>query len=430
MRMGCLLLLTLSAIGIDPDTAAAFADRAKLPITDQPYAYYFTTGLQRSPQASEQLGKVLRFTLPSLSRKTFLGDQLPARISDTLYRIDTRGLGWETALPAVLAKHYPYRPDLGGKAAPIVTRADWFVACVLDPIQTPEAQYQLIYGDKPPKTTAEFRKWWQVSSDPQFLFKRHESQSGVGVNPDRGVEQRDTAIRTFHWATQDAEFPVGDKDPGNYGKQLKFDAGEEFAGAPKQYNGEQGAALVWWLANGKGERQEVAPARIVTDHGNLRSTEIRNSVSCIVCHVEGVRPFTRNGFADFVSSGARIAADKKTQQLIDQQYQAGVDAEVEANNKLYAKFLELCNGYTPAQNAKAFEQVVRTYDAKVTRAQAAREMYMSDEEFRLALGYYSAKYSLSRRLAELAEGGSVSRGQWVNDYALAVTIKQKWEASR
>lgn len=428
MRMMALALLTLSAIGIDPDSAAAFADRAKLPAADQPYAYYFTTGLQRSPQASEQLGKVLRFTLPSLSRKTFLGDQLPTRISDTLYRIDTRGLGWETSLPAVLTRHYPYRPDLGGKAAPIVTRADWFCACVLDPIQTPGAQYDLIYGPKPPKTTTDFRKFWQVSTDPQFLFKRHEAESGVGVNPDRGVEQRDTAIRTFHWATQDAEFPVGDKDPGNYGKALKFDAGEEFAGIPKQYNGEQGAALVWWLANGKGERQEVAPARIVTDHNRLRSTEIRNSISCIACHTEGVRPFSKNGFAEFVSSGARVAADKKTQQLIDQQYQAGVDAEVEANNRLYAKFLDMCNGYSPPQNAKAFEAVVRTYDAKVTREQAARELYMSDEEFRLALGYYSAKYSLTPRLAALAQGVPVSRGQWQGEFALAYVVKQKWGA--
>jgi hypothetical protein len=55
---------------------------------------------------------------------------------------------------------------------------------------------------------------------------------------------------------------------------------------------------------------------------------------------------------------------------------------------------------------------------------------MTDEEFRLALGYYSAKYSLSRRLADLAEGGSVSRGQWQNDFALACEVKAKWRASR
>jgi len=303
------------------------------------------------------------------------------------------------------------------------------VACIMDPIQTGDSQYRLIYGT-PPKNTKEFRAFWKANEDPQFLFQFHEAQSGVGVNPDRNVLQFDTATRGSLWATQDSENPVGEKDPGNYGKRLKFDAGEEIALAPVQYNGEQGAKFVWWLANGKGERQEFAPARIVTDHNQIRSSEIRNTVSCIVCHVEGLRPFTRDGFKEFITQGSRVAADKKTQQLIDQQYQAGVAQQLEADNKLYAKFLEMCNGFTPAQNAKAFESVVRTYDAKVTREQAAREVYMTDEEFRLALGYYSQKYSLSRRLADLSEGGSISRAQWVADYSLAVVVKQAWEAAR
>ena len=423
------ILLTLAAIGINPDSAAALADRSKLPLADQSYVYYFSTGSQRSPEAAERLAKVLRFATPSLSRKSFLGDQLPVRVADGLYRIDTRGLGWETSLPFVLQTKYPYRPDLAGKQAPLVVRADWFVACVLDPIQTGDSQYRLIYGT-PPKNTKEFRAFWKANEDPQFLFQFHEAQSGVGVNPDRNVLQFDTATRGSLWATQDSENPVGEKDPGNYGQRLKFDAGEEIALAPVQYNGEQGAKFIWWLANGKGERQEFAPARIVTDHNQIRSSEIRNTVSCIVCHVEGLRPFTRDGFKEFITQGSRVAADKKTQQLIDQQYQAGVAQQLEADNKLYAKFLEMCNGYSPAQNAKAFEAVVRTYDAKVTREQAAREVYMTDEEFRLALGYYSARYSLSRRLADLSEGGSITRAQFIAEYPLALVVKQTWEASK
>ena len=101
--------------------------------------------------------------------------------------------------------------------------------------------------------------------------------------------------------------------------------------------------------------------------------------------------------------------------------------QIEADNRLYAKYLEMANGLTPAQDAKAFEAVVRGYDAKVTREQAARELYMSEDEFRLALGWYSSQFSLSRRLADLAEGGSVSRQQWVGEYGLAQVVKAKWE---
>jgi len=242
------------------------------------------------------------------------------------------------------------------------------------------------------------------------------------------VKQFDTATRGSLYATEDSEFPVGDKDPGNYGKAGKFDAGEEIAMAPTQYLGENGLKMVFWLANGKGERQATAPARIVTDHHAIRSSEIRNDVSCRVCHVEGLRPLNVNGFKEYLSRGSRVAADKKTQQLIDQQYQSGMAQQIERDNELYVKYLEMSSGLTPAQYAKAFESVVRGYDAPVTRQQAARELYMSDDEFRLALGYYSAKYSLSRRLADLSQGGEISRAQWIAEYATAQSVRAAWGA--
>jgi len=427
MRMltAAILLIALT-LASDPDAEAASLDRAKLG-PDAPYAYYLSLSSQRSPEAKERLAKQVRSKLPALSSKSYLGDQLPKRVNDNLLRIDTRGYGWEKSLPYVIARDYPYRPDLKARGLhPYTVRADWFVASVTDPIQTGDSQYRLIYGT-PPKTTGEFRAFWKANQDPQFLYQFHEAQSGVGVNPDRNVLQFDTATRGSLYATQDSENPVGEKDPGNYGKPLKFDAGEEIVMAPVQYAGESGLKMVFWLANGKGERQEFAPARIVTDHHQLRSSEIRNTVSCYACHVEGLRPLNVNGFKAYIEQGSRVAADKHTQRLIDQQYQSGMSQQIEADNRLYAKYLEMTSGLTPQQDAKAFEQVVRTYDAKVTREQAARELYMPEEEFRLALGYYSAKYSLSRRLADLAQGGSISRAQWQSEYGLAQVVKQKWE---
>lgn len=421
------LALTLLTFGSDPDADAASIDRAKLG-PDGQYAYYLSLSSQRSPEAKERLVKVVRSTLPSLSSKVYLGDQLPTRVGDNLLRIDTRGFGWEKALPQAITRFYPYRPDLAHRGLhPYTIRADWFVAALTDPIETGDSQYRMIYGT-PPRTTAEFRKFWKVNEDPQFLFQFHEADSQVGVNSDRNVQQNDTAQRGSHWATQDSESPVGEKDPGNYGKALKFDAGEEFVLAPVQYNGEQGAKFIWWLANGKGQRQEFAPARIVTDHNAVRSTEIRNTISCIVCHVEGVRPFTKDGFRSYIEQGSRVAADKHTQRLIDQQYQSGISQQVDADNKLFAKFLDMTSGFAPSEYAKAFEATIRAYDAPVTREQAARELHMDDEEFRLALGYYSSKYSLSRRLADLVEGGSISRAQWIAEQPVAFDVRAKWGA--
>src|SRR5690606_23973982 len=100
------LLLTLCTIGIDPDSVAVSKDLASVPLVDQPYTYYLTLNTQRSPQARTRLEKVLRSTLPSLSSKTYLPDQLPNNVGHGLLRIDTRGLGWEQTLPFVLKKHY------------------------------------------------------------------------------------------------------------------------------------------------------------------------------------------------------------------------------------------------------------------------------------------------------------------------------------
>ncbi len=418
------ILLTLCALGTNPVEAASL-DRAKLSIADQPYAYYLSLAEQRSPEARERLVSQVRSRLPGLSSKSYLPDQLARRVNDNLLFIDTRAFGWETSLPYVLANHYPYRTDLARGQYPYTFRADWFVACVTDPIQTNDSQYRLIYGT-PPKTTAEFRKFWKVNEDPNFLIQFHEAKSGVGVNPDRNVQQFDTSTRGSLWATQDSEAPVGKKDPGNYGQKLEFDAGEEIAAAPVHYPGGSAVKFIYWLANAKGQRQEFAPARIVTDHNQIRSSEIRNTVSCIVCHVEGLRPFNQDGFKAYISQGSRVAADKKTQQLIDQQYQAGIADQLEHDNRQYAKFLERANGLTPEQDARAFEAVVRTYDAPVTLEQAARERYMSKQELKDVLGYYSAKYSLSRRLADLAQDGQITRQQWQNEQHNVYLAELAW----
>lgn len=419
------ILLTLAIAGIDPDANAASIDRGKFSPADQPYMYYLSLSSQRSPQERDRLANVLRSLVPSYSSRTYLGEQLPVRISENLMRIDTRGLGWETALPHVLANYYPWRPDLKRGQYPYTFRGDWFAASIPDAIQTGDSQFRLIFENNPPKTTADWRKRWKTNEDPQFLFQFHEAESGVGVNPDRNVKQFPTATRGGLYATEDSEQTIGDKDPGNYGKNGKFDAGEEIALGPKQYNGTNAVAMFFWLANGKGERQFVAPSRIVTDHNNLRSTEIGLG-DCRACHVEGLRPLNVNGFAGYVTRGARVAADKHTQRLIDQQYQAGMAQQIEADNKLYAKFLEICNGLTPAQDAKAYEAVVRAYDAPVTLEQAARERHMSKQELKDVLGYYSARYSLSRRLADLAQDGAISRAQWQNEQHNVYAAEVAW----
>lgn len=186
----------------------------------------------------------------------------------------------------------------------------------------------------------------------------------------------------------------------------------------------------YFLADAKGNRQEKAPADIVTDDTHTRGVEIRNTISCIGCHTDAIRHPTLDSYREYVLSGARIyVKDKATQQEIDRYLDSPIAKEISRNNEDYAAGLALCNGLTPAENAAAFRAVVQRYDAEVTPEQAARELYTAPETWRMALGDYSRTYQLTGRLALMAQGQSISREQWKSNFALAQKVLAQWHAT-
>lgn len=429
-RMNAIAVCVLM-LAANPESEAAMADRARLPLDEQAHAVYLTTSSVLEADR-EKLTNVLWFIVPSLSSKTLLSDQLPKPVAGTnLLRLDLAGLGWETTYAPVVSKHYAqlYRPDLKGTGAfPIVVDGLWFAANMLDPITTQDAQYQLLYGGKPPKTADEFLKFWGIQNDPEYLFGMIEGGSGVAVQRVRLIENRPGAKRNYGWLTRDSAIVAGANDPlENLPNKAKFDAQELIVGVPKWYGGHSGVLQAYFLANGKGDRQEKAPADIVVDHTNLRGVEIRNSASCIACHVEGIRPPSSDEFRNYLDAGARVFADKKTQGDIDRYLGSDVAKEVARDQANYEDGVKLCNGLTAAENSKAFVEIVKTYDAPVGLEQAARELYTAPDEFRLALGDYSRRYGLSGRLALMAQGRTVSRDQWINSFALAQQVLAQWQ---
>lgn len=428
MRMqAAILLLTLLAA---TETEVARADRASLPLEQQPYAYYLTTSTV-ADEHRETLVNVLRFVIPSLSREPYLADQLPVAVEGSnLLRIDTQALAWSKHYATILRTHYPYRPDITSHGGhPLVVDGLWFAANLIDPTATGDAQYQLLYGT-PPKTDAEFRKFWQVNEKRDLFFGLIEAQSGVANARTRLLENHPTANRAYHWQTFDSETVAGVSDPletlgrGN----PKFDASELIAGIPKHFGGRSGTLQAYFLADGKGARQEKAPASIVTDHTGTRGVEIVNTLSCIVCHEEGIRLPTIDAYREYLLSGARVFADKVTQREIDRYLQSDIAKEITRNNEDYTAGVSMCNGLDPKANALAVKAIVQLYDSPITLEQAARELYTTPDVLRLALGDYSHLQGLSGRLALLAQDKSISRDQWVANFALAQRILALWKS--
>lgn len=409
-------------------TAAALADRATISPVDVPYTYYLTTATVSEDQR-QALHNALCFTLPSLSSKTDLGQQLPVRVNETLYRMDTRGLGWEQTWPKVLIEHYPFakhQTDHG--LAPLVVRADWCVAALLDPIESGDSQYQLLYG-KALGTDKEFLDFWGIQNDPEYVFGMIEGQSGVSVQRTRLIENRPGAKRNYGWLTHDSRVVAGKTDPlENLPNKGKYDASELIVGIPKWYAGQSGVLQAYFLSTGEGKRQDKAPADIVVDHTNVRGVEIRNSISCIACHTQALLAPSVDEWKQYITSGARVYADKKSQQAIDRYLGSDVAKEIARNNADYATGVVLCNGLSPAANASNFAAMVKAYDAPLDLEQAARELYCTPEELRLALGDYSRLYGLNGRMAILASGQTITRQQWLANYELAKGIIETWHA--
>lgn len=429
--------LLLLAAGSDSD--AALLDRAKFP-PDEPIVYLTLSTVPAVDR--ERLEAVTRFVVPSLSAKSYLAEQLPERVTGTnLLRLNMRGLGWKPEhYRDVLVKHYVplYRPDLiGHKVAPLVVRADWFCANMLDPVQTPGAKDLLLYG-KPMTTADEWLKFWGIQNDAEYVFGLIETQSGVANQRTRLIENRPGAKRNVAWLTRDSEVIAGKTDPlENLPNKAAFDAQELIAQNVKWFNGKSGALQDYFLANGKGESQNVAPARIVIDHSGIRGAEIRTGISCIACHTTGILSPTTNvageiqdGFRTYIEAGARVSFLNKEQQIATDRYHTSdVAKEVKAGQEAYSAGIELCNGLTAAANTAAFVETVKAYDAPVNLAQAAREVYATEEDLKLALGNYSRTGLLSGRLSLLAQNKEISREQWAANYHLATKVMALWHSA-
>jgi hypothetical protein len=441
MSLTAILVLALELVASDAD--AAFKDLATLPTDEQPHYFYLTTSVV-APEHRDALHNVLRFTVPSLSRKSYLPEQLPVPVEGTsLLRLDTRGLGWSQSWQQVVAEQYVpnYRPDLlgvknqyGHAAAPIVVSGLWAAVVLTDPVLSGDAQYKLLYGT-PPKTATEFRKLWLVNEDGGLAFGRLERGSGVALERKRLMENKATANRAYFWQTYDSRVVAGETDPleNLTARPPKHDASELIAGIVKYSGDERGTLQAYFLADAQDKRQEKAPADIVVDDTGLHpGVEIHNTSSCISCHTEGLRHPNIDGYKAYILSGARVYAyDKATQQDIDRYFHSPVANEIERNNADYAAGVKMCNGLGPADNALLYRMVAGLYYQDVDLAQAARELPMPIEarELQLALGDYSRTKQLSAALSELASGGKLSRNQWLANIPLAFKAVYAWHAT-
>ncbi len=406
----CAMILWLTSLSFASDTQDALLDRmANVPQENWPFCYYFGVGHLPADQHKETL-QVLAFTVASTNRNSVIEQQLPVQISPTLVRIDTRFLGWQHSLRRILLEHYPYH-----YSAPLVTRADWFVAAALDQADGIDIYHTLLFGKRLAKID-EFHKLIGSQLDSQYTHGWIEDKSGVSVSRTRLLTTVPTTGRTDVWISFDSEIINTDSDPLEHlDGAFKSDASEFIYLLPKNSSTTTGHLQAYALATADGVVQVKAPASIVVDHTNVRGVEIRSALSCIVCHVEGLRPPASDALRKYIESGAEVYADYQQQIKIESKLLTNLEKNIARANEDYSATILAINGLSSLDNASALKRVVRAYDRDLTLAQAASELWISTEKL---VNLLATSTGLPARLAQLAHDRPVPRVAWEEHYLI------------
>ena len=271
---------------------------------DRTSARYFTlTHLYNAGESPETL-KDYRIALSKLVNSLSWGfvvtNPTPIDELETIFYIDLRHYEWDrTNAWEQIEAAYPYTAAFDpqtqagllekmaalraetGSFAPFV-HVDWFLATAsLPPL------YNDILGL--PQTTLELERQLDVnvagnirSAPGVRVWRAGFNDSGVS-NHNRVVE-RHTARYGAYWKSYDFAGSIGSQNIFTHPLNFTHDGGEMIFNLP---NGLQ----AYYLADAEGDRLDVAPIEIVHIPG-VSDPAVKNGLSCIGCHTEGMKDFT------------------------------------------------------------------------------------------------------------------------------------------
>lgn len=403
-RMG-FIAAALFAV-LPADKAVALGDYQRY---NDPNFRYVTTGHIPQTKRADAIA-AMQFAIPSASKETLLDRQIPQRVGQSdVYRIDLKALGWDQNIWAKVTQRDPYQ----GLQNALCVRSDWLVYELADTTES-TAYYDLLFGNKVPKTRDEFNAAFGVDKKQQTGLELGwvENRSQVGLQGTRFI-QRLLGVRGDVWFTQDVLKVARGSDPLEFPDGIFAHDGEEsIARSPKVSVKQRtrGTAQFYFLSNGQGKRVEEAPPDLVEDHKRTirRQTAIINNGSCVSCHERGLNLPSVNGIESLILQGVQLyAAEKDKAELVERFHLGtkGLLKEIERSNEDYALFVEACNGLTAQENAATYRRAIRDYEADLNLWRAAHELGATEDELRNALAYATAaKIDLGPRFSVLAHG--------------------------
>lgn len=170
--------------------------------------------------------------------------------------------------------------------------------------------------------------------------------------------------------------------------ELQHDAEEHYAALANGLFG-------FLLCDAAGKLQALAPEFIGADDSPLRAGKDHNihvGLACVRCHVDGLRGIDDHMRKTFTGPAEFETYDAKKHNENKRQYFSNLNAQLAKDRAVYEEALLLCNGLTPAENAKAVADLWNWYALrKRTIADLAIEFGVPEKQLRETIVKYADK---------------------------------------
>ena len=390
---------------------------------DRPFARYFTmTHLYNAGETPEILAeyrKALSKLINSLSWRLKITNPQAIDPQETIFYIDLRHYEWdrndgwtklEEAYPYHISfdapEHLAIRNQLGhlqtlAKTEVPSVHIDWFIAKA----STPPLYNELLslpLTDRELETRLEVDVARNLRDAPGIkVWRAGFTNSGVSTN-NRAVE-RHTSRYGAYWKSYDFAGSVGTQNILVNPFTFTHDGGEIIFNLP---NGLQG----YYLVDGAGFRLDAAPINIVSNPAASDPT-VRNGISCIGCHTEGMKTFEDEVRSVIESDPSPPYNKAHALRLYVEKSE--MDALVEEDTKRYLEALEATGG-----TFGGVEPVSRFHEAfhgPVDAAYAAAVVGLQNETFLQRVRENSGLQNVGL-LALARENGRVQRDTWTSSF--------------
>ena len=390
---------------------------------DRAFARYFTMthlyNAGESVQILQEYRKALYKLVNSLSWGSKVINPQPIDPQETIFYIDLRHYEWdvndgwgqiEAAYPYHISFDAPTQTTLRQQLGRLQTEmnsnipsvhVDWFVATA----SSPPLYHDLL---SLPSTDRELENRLgvdvarNISNAPGVrVWRAGFNNSGVSNN--NRIVERHTSQHGAYWKSYDFAGNVGTQNIFTHPLAFTHDGGEVIFNLP---NGLQG----YYLANASGSRLDAAPINIVSNPAASDPT-VRNGISCLGCHTEGMKTF-EDQVRSVIESNTNPTYDK-AQALRLYVEKSEMDALVTEDMERYRVALDATGGeFDDIEPISRFHEAFQgDVDAAYAAAVVGLETEAFLEKIRENVGLQNAGL-----LVLDSPSGSVKRDAWTSSF--------------